>query len=73
MYIYSTYLPDLEAEEIAFSARLNPSADPIAMDVHCFPWEAERSSTLPDASYPGTEHSNTGVEHFTYGENRKVI
>ena len=31
------YRPDLDADDIAFSAKLNPSADPIAIDVHCLP------------------------------------
>ena len=32
-----TYRPAFEADEIAFSAKLNPSADPMAIDVHCLP------------------------------------
>ena len=60
-----THLPDLDAEEIAFSAKLNPSEDPIAMEVHCLPSEAARSSTRPLASYPVTEHRRMGVLDLT--------
>ncbi len=60
-----THIPDLDAEEIAFSAKLNPSEDPIAMEVHCLPSEAARSSTRPLASYPVTEHRRMGVLDLT--------
>ena len=60
-YLLFPHLPVFEADEIAFLAKLKPSADPIAMDVHCLFWDADRSSTRPLASYPGTEHNRIGV------------
>lgn len=57
----STHLPDFTARLIALSAWLNPSAEPIAMLAIGFPNSAARSSTRPDASKPGTEHSSAGT------------
>ena len=45
----------------------------MAMEVHCLLCWAARSSTLPLASYPVTEHSSTGVLALIWGREKILL